>query len=132
MTMHAEKRGWIHGAKLCRRSPSISHLLFVDHSFFFFNADEDESRRVKTILNQYEEASGQVINFQNFGGFYSSNTPLELCSHLNNILEVHNSINHGSYMGLPSLVGRSKKSAFAFIKYMFVKMMKGWTHKFLS
>lgn len=44
---------------------------------------------------------------------------------------VHNSLNHGSYLGLPSLVGRSKKWTFAFLKDMLRKRLLGLAHKFL-
>ena len=31
-----ERRGEIHGCRICRRAPSIVHLLFADDSAFFF------------------------------------------------------------------------------------------------
>jgi hypothetical protein len=31
---HAEARGDIHGVKICRNAPIISHLLFADDCFF--------------------------------------------------------------------------------------------------
>jgi hypothetical protein len=35
---HAEARGDIHGVKICRNAPIVSHLLFADDSFLFFQS----------------------------------------------------------------------------------------------
>ncbi|RVX23698.1 putative mitochondrial protein [Vitis vinifera] len=63
----AERRGDIHGCRICRGAPRISHLLFVDDSFFFFRADAVESSTMHTIFAKYESNSGQAINFQKSG-----------------------------------------------------------------
>jgi hypothetical protein len=34
----AENRGELHGIKICRKAPIISHLLFADDCFLFFKA----------------------------------------------------------------------------------------------
>ena len=54
----AEREGELHGVKVCRRAPRVSHLLFTDDSFFIFLANIEECRRVKTILSNYEAISG--------------------------------------------------------------------------
>lgn len=41
----------------------VSHLLFADDSFFFFKANVVEATVVKNILQEYEDASGQSVNF---------------------------------------------------------------------
>jgi hypothetical protein len=69
----AEARGDIHGAKICRNAPTISHLLFADDCFLFFRATKREALTMKHILNTYEGASGQTINLQKSEIFYSRN-----------------------------------------------------------
>ena len=54
----------LHGMNVCRRAPSISHLLFVDDNFFF-GARPDECTTMKEIFNTYTAASGQMINLIN-------------------------------------------------------------------
>ena len=49
----AEARGELHGCHISRGAPSISHLLFTDDRFFFFNAFEQESQIMHTILGEY-------------------------------------------------------------------------------
>ena len=43
-----ERRGFIHGCKVARGAPVISHLLFADDSYLFFKASPD-----KNILHCY-------------------------------------------------------------------------------
>lgn len=54
----AEIQGAIHGNKISRQAPGISHLLFADDSFFFFQAKEEECTVIRNILSIYEAASG--------------------------------------------------------------------------
>ena len=60
----AERRGDIHGCRICRGAPRISHLLFADDSFFFFRVDAVESSTMHTIFAKYESDSGQAINLK--------------------------------------------------------------------
>lgn len=78
-----------------------------------------ESVYVKRLLQRYKDAFGQVINLQKSGIFFSFNTLVDTQFSIKEGLEVHHSLNHGKYLGLPSLVGRSKRNAFAFIKKYF-------------
>ena len=52
---------------------TITHLLFADDSMLFFRAEEGESRAMHRILMQYERDSGEAINFQKSGIFFSKN-----------------------------------------------------------
>lgn len=116
MFKRAEERGVIHRVKVCHRSPAISHLLFANDTFFFVRATDVECRQVKQILHSYEEASGQSINYQKSSTFFSKHTADVHKHRLNAILGVHNPIDHGRYLDLPSLVGRNKKQIFAFLR----------------
>lgn len=54
----AENEGRIHGIKATRRAPGVSHLLFANDSFIFFNASIGEVREIKYIINDYFVTSG--------------------------------------------------------------------------
>ena len=88
-----DSRGFIHGCKIARTAPSISHLFFAYDSFLFFKATMQESGEIKECLKLYEEASGQFMNFQKSSISFSC-----------------------KYIGLPSLMGKNKKEVFSFIK----------------
>ena len=89
---------------------SISHLFFVDDCFVYFIANTDEAREIKQILD-YGTALGQKINFQKSSVSFSCNVD-EVCSSLN----VCSTSEHGTYLGIPSMVGRGKKKAIEFLK----------------
>lgn len=63
MIKKAEARGDLHGIKICRSAPIISHLFFANDSFLFFRANIRECKVMKSIVTTYEEASSQSINF---------------------------------------------------------------------
>jgi hypothetical protein len=53
----------VHGLKVCRNAPVVSHLLFADDSLLFFRAHERQASSVKEALIRYCTATGQLINF---------------------------------------------------------------------
>lgn len=57
-----ERRSLLHGCRVGRSAPPITHLLFADDAFLCCRATVDECRRLKSILATYELASGQAIN----------------------------------------------------------------------
>ena len=69
----AEIASNIHEIRVSRGAPSISHLLFVDDSFFFFRANLDECHTMRQILECYEQDSGQEVNLSKSCIFFSSN-----------------------------------------------------------
>lgn len=112
----AAERGQISGCRISPSAPEITHLLFADDSFLFFKATREEVTRIKSILMSYVEHSGQAINFQKSGIFYSSNVRRDKQEEFSNILGVHNDMVSNNYLGLSSLIGRSKKRVFGFLK----------------
>jgi hypothetical protein len=47
---------------ICRRAPGISHLLFADDSLLFFEATVEQATVIKSVLDQYEEGTGQLLS----------------------------------------------------------------------
>lgn len=41
----AARNGSIKGCKICNTAPAITHLLFADDSFLFFNASSNEAEK---------------------------------------------------------------------------------------
>ena len=54
----------LHGCKVSKRAPSVSHLLFADDSFFFFQTSVPECEVMNDILACYERDSDQAVNLQ--------------------------------------------------------------------
>lgn len=92
----------------------------------------EEVREIKSILQKYEMQSGQAINFQKLGIYFSVNVRLDKQREIKNMLEVQNDLSEGRYLGLPSLIGRSKKQVFNFLKDRLWSKIQGWSEKCLS
>lgn len=46
-----ERQGLIHGCKIAKHAPLVSHLFFTDDSLLLFRANERESSQMKMVLN---------------------------------------------------------------------------------
>ncbi|KAK2365796.1 hypothetical protein QL285_079253 [Trifolium repens] len=125
-------QGDMHGVKICRGAPVVSHLLFADDCFLFCRANIAESNQLLKILKTYEEASGQDINPQKSEVFISRNISQAGQEDLARILGVRHALGTGKYLGLPSMVGRSKKATFSFIKDRVWKKINSWSGRALS
>lgn len=128
----ASSSGIIHGCKISAASPTVSHLLFADEGFLFFQANAQEARNVKDLLINYEKCSDQSVNFQKSGVFFSKNVNQTRQNEISRILEVHTGITDTKYLSLPSLVGRSKRKVFNYLKEAASKRIKGWQTKPMS
>jgi hypothetical protein len=109
-------RGDIHGVRICRGAPEVSHLLFADDCFLFCRANVAEVNQLLSILHTYEQASGQEINMSKSEVFISRNMSQAAQEDLAGILGVRHVLGTGIYLGLPSMIGRNKKAIFSYIK----------------
>lgn len=51
---------------------------------------------------------------------------------MSSVLGVRRVGNSGTYLGLPSLIGRNRREILGFIKIRIVRKIQSWNHKFLS
>ncbi|KAL5765170.1 hypothetical protein ACOSQ2_017764 [Xanthoceras sorbifolium] len=105
----AKLDGSLHGLHCGRDGPHISRLFFVDDSLqFFFKSNISECAIIKQILQVYEEASGQVVNFKKPAICFSGGVPFPNQTLMANILGVSLVNCHERYLGSsPSFVWRS-------------------------
>ena len=81
-------RGDIHGFSLCRRSPSLTDLLFVDDSLLFCRFNVEECQKVLDVLQIYKMSSGQQINKAKKTVFFSKSTKEDQRDVIKNMLGV--------------------------------------------
>jgi hypothetical protein len=86
---------------------------------------------MKNILATYEAASGQAINFQKSEFYCSRNVQQTTRDSVANILGVQQVLGTGKYLGLPSMIGRSRKATFKFVKDRIWKKINSWSSKCL-
>ena len=122
----------LNGISIYRGAPKVSHLFFADDSLLFCKANSNERNKLKEILGLYESASGQKINTDKSSIFFSPNTSQDLKNEILSILGPMQDSSHTKYLGLPSIIGRSKKVVFAEIKDKVCKKLAAWKGQLLS
>lgn len=89
-------------------------------------------QEVKTVLKSYDVLSSQVVNYQKSGIFFSANVRKDKQQDIKDIFAVQNDLSESNYLGLPSLIGRSKKRVFNFLKERLLQRIQSWCSKLLS
>ncbi|XP_057793349.1 uncharacterized protein LOC131009970 [Salvia miltiorrhiza] len=130
--VYAVTQQLLHGARLCSTAPSVSHLFFADDSIIFGRAHFQEVDLIKHILTIYEAASGQKVNLEKSSITFSKKIPREVTLELSARLGVRHADSHGTYLGIPSTIGRSKREIFQMLEDRVRKKSKDWKRRFLS
>jgi hypothetical protein len=121
----AEEDGLINGIKLVLSSPRVNHLLFADDSLLLLGASVQTVEVIKSILQVYEECSGQMINRDKSSVMFSSNAR----NSIKNLqaLELGSEATGGKYLGIPTYIGRSRTKCLKIWKRLL-----GWKEKLIS
>nr|AAP53315.2 retrotransposon protein, putative, unclassified [Oryza sativa Japonica Group] len=127
-----EEEGRLHGIRICQGAPSVSHLLFADDSLILCRANGGEAQQLQTILQIYEECSGQVINKDKSAVMFSPNTSSLEKGAVMAALNMQRETTNEKYLGLPVFVGRSRTKIFSYLKERIWQRIQGWKEKLLS
>ncbi|XP_057802954.1 uncharacterized protein LOC131018247 [Salvia miltiorrhiza] len=128
----AETSQLLHGARLCKTAPRVSHLLFADDCIIFGRGNEVEVDTVKRVINDYEGVSGQLVNLEKSSISFSGGVDEGRQVMLANLLGVQRAGQSSYYLGIPSVVGRSKTKIFQMLVDRTRKKAKDWKRRFLS
>lgn len=128
----ASQENKLAGIKVCRGAPSINYLLFANDSVVFYKAEVEVTSTLKQILKVYENASEQCINFEKRAMVFSLNTSHRRHEKIMVLWSNGALQQYDKYLGLPPIVGRVKRKAFASIKDRVWQKLQTWKRKILS
>ncbi|XP_019182140.1 PREDICTED: uncharacterized protein LOC109177284 [Ipomoea nil] len=128
----AEASGAIHGVRVARGAPTVSHLFFANDSLLFFRANHQEAMTIKEYLDLYNAVSGQLINYDKSSAVFSLNTTPDQRTVVSACIGVCEASDLGKYLGLPSVLGRNKTATFRYVEEKVQERIDSWQHRFLS
>ena len=73
--MRLRLQGSLQGVRVCDGAPVVHHLLFADDSLLFGRVTVEECMVIQTVLDDYEKASGQQVNFTKSDIVFSKAVP---------------------------------------------------------
>ena len=114
------------------KGPKVSHIFFADDSLVFGWATKEEAAEIQRLLQVYETSSGQQLNRNKTALFFSPNTDEGIRDDVKTLFGAQVIEPHESYLGLPSLVRRSKSNTFAHLEQRVVTKVSGWKEKLLT
>ncbi|XP_062026327.1 uncharacterized protein LOC133742658 [Rosa rugosa] len=124
--------GWLSPVSISQNGPPISHLLFADDSLFFLEASVSNAYNLLYLLKAYGVASGQQINYSKSSLYFSPNTPIIVIRVIAALFGIVAVSNPGRYLGLPTIWGRSKCAALAYIRDTVSRKLQGWKQQILT
>ncbi|XP_016683863.1 uncharacterized protein [Gossypium hirsutum] len=128
----AKVKGKMMGAPIGREKFSVNHLFFTDDCILFGDATREGTELVRDIIQEYEVVSGQRVNFDKSLTYFGANVASDVQEEIIDLLGARLASNPEKYLGLPMMVGRRKKWAFAHFVDRFRKRVEGWSMRYLS
>ncbi|KAL0404184.1 UNVERIFIED_CONTAM: putative mitochondrial protein [Sesamum radiatum] len=128
----AEVSGKLQEIQICRNAPSISHLFLAYDTLLSCQASLKAMECIKSILQVFGKASGQEINLQKLAIVFNKNTSEVLRNSVSVGFASRMADRHEKYLGLPSVVGRSKMGVFDSVRDWIWKKISSWGEKQLS
>jgi TPR repeat protein len=128
----AQQEKELAGVRFGRGGPTITHLLFADDSIVFLEASQGNMDALKAVLEQYEECSGQKVNLQKSSIFFGKKCGEYYKRMLKSRIGIACEALSKCYLGLPTLVGRSKQGAFKHLTGRSRGKVSGWKGQGIS
>lgn len=116
----------------CQRC-ALYYLFFADDLILFGHASSRDCEAMKDIKAHYAKTSGQVINFSKSLILFSPKVDIGRRMEIQNSLGLSgDNQSQDNYLGLPSFVGKNKRSTFNGIKERVAKRLWAWKGKLFS
>lgn len=119
-------------ASRCPTGLSYFPSIFCRRQLVIFRAKKEDCEAVLEVLDSYERASGQHINFEKSGLWFSRNTSHGAKLFTHGILKIDRVITDDAYSRLPLSFGRNKGSQFQSIVQRVHCRIQNWNNRNLS
>ena len=129
---HNETLGLLGGIKVCRRAPSVSHLLFADDSLLFFKANVEQAQVIKSVITSFETCTRQLLSPSKCSMLVNEDLDQSISDQVGYVLGVERVDFKAKYLGLPTPSGRVRRGLFQPLEERFHKRMVAWKEKYLS
>lgn len=126
-----ESSSKLHGIKIARSAPPISHLLFADDLFLFCRTKYQEVEALKQALNLFKNWSGLRINAGKLGFIFSRNSDHIQKQRCKEIMECDTLGPRATYLGNPSFLSCQKAKDFEFLKQGVIARLESWQSQLL-
>lgn len=128
----AEQMGQLKSYKLGRNVQAVSHLFFADDMLIFSNGRVRSLKNLSSLLQKYENSSGQQINLRKSSIFASKQIHGQKLMKIQQVLGCRVKNFPFTYLGAPLYKGRCKSEYFDKLIQMVVNKLEGWKTKFIS
>jgi hypothetical protein len=122
----------IKGVSFGSTGPTVTHLLFADDSIVFLEGSQSNFQSLRSILQDYEVASGQRVNLQKSSIFFGKGSTDEDKETLKQAIGISSEALSERYLGLPTVVGKSKDGTFKYVRESARGKVAGWKGQGLS
>ncbi|XP_026430517.1 uncharacterized protein LOC113327553 [Papaver somniferum] len=127
--IHAENSKLIHGLKVTKDAPSISHLLFVDDCLLFTKTTHSESNNLMSLIKDFSSISSQMINFEKSACFFSKNVLPDHCVSLIRSMNVRKIELNEKYLGIPLFLARNRTESMSHLNTHHDSRVSNWKVK---
>lgn len=121
----AEDNDIIHGIKITRNAPAVSHLMYADDLLVMCRADAKEAAKIKTYFQSYFEWSGQEANITKSSILFSKNTRAAVKRYIKDIMGFSEMKHVAIYLGNAFVFSSKKTKEFIKLKERISKRLEG-------
>lgn len=122
----------IHGIKINRGAPSISHQMYADDLVIYCGATAEEASKIKGVMSKFQRWSGLKANTQKSTIHFSKNVHAKLKGEIFNILEFRECNHKSKHLGTPFCKTLKKSGMFQDIIEKVGGKLSGWRRNALS